>query len=52
MVVSAFYWKKIINAEAAVVFNQICLEEDILPKYTDIYYAVFRSDIRLTLKRA
>lgn len=29
-------WKKLINAEAALSFNKICLEEDILPKYTNI----------------
>ena len=28
---------KIINAEAAVSFNKICLQEGVLPKYTDIY---------------
>jgi hypothetical protein len=30
--------KKIINAEAAVVFNKIYLEEDILLKYTIMKY--------------
>ena len=29
-------WRKIINADAAVSFNKICLEEGVL-KYTDIY---------------
>jgi hypothetical protein len=33
-------WKKLINAEAVVVFNKICLEEDILTKYTDMYMEV------------
>jgi hypothetical protein len=28
--------RKVINAEAAVSFNKICLEEDILAKYTVI----------------
>jgi hypothetical protein len=32
-------WGKIINAEAAVPFNKICLMEDILPKcaYINVY---------------
>jgi hypothetical protein len=29
--------KKIMNAEAAISFNKICLSEDILPSYTNIY---------------
>ena len=29
--------KKIVNAEAAANFNQICLHEDLLPIYTNIY---------------
>jgi hypothetical protein len=29
--------KKIINAEAVISFNKICLSEDILPNYTNIY---------------
>ena len=29
--------KKVVNAEAAVDFNHICLREDLLPSYTNIY---------------
>ena len=29
--------KKLINCQLAVVFNETCLNEDILPIYTNIY---------------
>ena len=29
--------KKLINCQLAVLFNQTCLNEDILPTYTNIY---------------
>ena len=33
--------KKIVNAETAVKFNQICLKEELLPKYTHIYIYIY-----------
>ena len=29
--------KKLISAQFAVIFNNVCLQENLLPKYTDIY---------------
>ena len=29
--------KKLINAEHAVLFNETCINENLLPKYSDIY---------------
>ena len=33
--------RKVVNAEAAVDFNYTCLQEDLLPSYTDIYMYVY-----------
>ena len=33
--------KKIVNAEAAVKFNEIALKEDLLPNYTNIYIYMY-----------
>ena len=29
--------KKLINAKHAVVFNEVCIKENLLPKYSNIY---------------
>ena len=34
-------WKKIINAEDAISFNKVCLSEDILPNYSNIYIYIY-----------
>ena len=33
--------KKLMNCQLAVVFNKICLNEDILPIYTNIYLFIY-----------
>ena len=46
--------RKITNAEAAVLFNNQCIENNLLPKYTDIRLsneAVRRSHITLDLQK-
>ena len=33
--------KKLINAELALLFNETCKNENILPRYTDIYIYIY-----------
>ena len=33
--------KKINNCENAVVFNSVCIKENLLPKYTNIYIYIY-----------
>ena len=33
--------RKIVQTEAAVYFNQICIQEDLLPTYTNIYICIY-----------
>ena len=33
--------KKIVNAEHAVLFNRICIQENLLPKFTNICICIY-----------
>ena len=33
--------QKIVNCSYAIKFNETCVKEDILPKYTDIYIYIY-----------
>ena len=33
--------KKLNNARYAVVFNELCIKENLLPKYSDIYIYIY-----------
>ena len=35
--------KKLITSQLAVIFNKICIKENLLPKYTDIYMYIYIS---------
>ena len=35
--------KKLVKANIAILFNRTCINENILPKFTDIYIAIYIS---------
>ena len=46
--------KKLISAQFAVIFNNVCLQENLLPKYMDIREhdpALRRSEITMSYRR-
>ena len=37
--------KKLNNAKHAVVFNELCIRENLLPKYCNIYIYIYRQEV-------
>ena len=38
--------KKVVETESALVFNQTCLKENLLPTYTNIYICIYIRDVQ------